>query len=186
MAFKTGDRVRVVSREVTAEDVKSRLYYAYFGGLTGSVDRVYDDGSVCIDVDLESLRDDQRERHLQIQEMERKQWLESLSDEVRGRLTAEQKKLRISYKILVSDKDIEPCKGDKPTNKSESASKREAPTAASEEVALPKAAARGTPDEPESVRPTGSRDAEAARRRSEAELLAAEEEYLRSLNENPE
>ena len=71
MAVKAGDKVVIVSREVTSDDAKSGLYYAYFGGLTGTVDRVYPDGSVCVDVDLESLSEDARRRHFDMQEAER-------------------------------------------------------------------------------------------------------------------
>ena len=69
-AFKAGDRVRIVTRDVTPEDVKSQLYFAYFGGLTGTVDRTYDD-TVCVDVDLQSLTDEMRDRHVSMQEAER-------------------------------------------------------------------------------------------------------------------
>ena len=102
-----GAPVSIKERLVTPEDTRTGLYYLYFGGLKGKVDRAYDDGSVCVEVDLESLPTAARERHLAIQEAERKKWLAGLSDEMRNRLNAEQKQLRISYKILVHKNDLE-------------------------------------------------------------------------------
>ena len=113
-AIKSGDRVKIITRPVGAEDAKSGLYYEYFGGLMGKADRVYDDNSVCVDVDIECLRPETRDRHLAMQENERKRWLESLSDEGRNKLTADQKQLKISYKILVSKTDLEICPGGAP------------------------------------------------------------------------
>jgi hypothetical protein len=92
-ATKAGDRVMIVTREVTSDDQKTGLYFSYFGGLTGTIDRAYDDGSVCVDIDLDSMTDDMRERHLAMQEAERQRWISNLSDEVRNRLSAEQKQL---------------------------------------------------------------------------------------------
>lgn len=105
--LKKGDSVVVATRPVTNEDVKTSLYYAYFGGLAGKVDNVYDDGTVCIEVDLDSLPKEARERHLSIQAAENKRWLDNISDEMRNKLSADQKKLTISYKILVNKNDIQ-------------------------------------------------------------------------------
>lgn len=156
-SFKAGDRVQLASREVNAEDEKNGLYYSYFGGLTGTVDTVYDDGSVCINVDLESLSQEARGRHLAMQEAERKKWLEALSGEARNRLTPDQKQLRLSYKILASKTDLEPFKGGKPGATKRSADSEQA----GEEDASPAA----------------------PKRPSEDDLAKAEEEYLKSLQE---
>jgi len=156
-SFKAGDRVQLASREVNAEDEKNGLYYSYFGELTGAVDTVYDDGSVCIDVDLESLSQEARGRHLAMQEAERKRWLEALSGEARNRLTPEQKQLKLSYKILASKNDLEPFKGGKPGSTKRSADTEQA----------------------------GKEDASSAatKRPSEDDLAKAEEDYLKSLQE---
>jgi len=166
-AVKTGDRVKLATREVTVEDERSGLYYSYFGGLTGTVDRVYDDESVCVDIDLESLSEDARERHLVMQEAERKRWLDGLSNEARSRLTPEQKTLKLSYKILASKKDLMPYKGDKPkgdkpVEKSETSAGDDSPAASSD----------GPARAPEP----------APKRLSEADLAKAEEEYLKSIS----
>jgi len=167
-AVKSGDRIIISTRPLTIEDSKSGLYYAYFGGLVGTADRVYDDGSVCVDVDLESLSEETRARHLVMQENERKRWLDNLSDEGRNRLTADQKQLKISYKLLVSQSDLQPYTG--------------APRAAAKPI---KADADASSDEgskgpARTPEPEQEPDLPQAKRISSADLEAAEEAYLRS------
>lgn len=163
-AIKSGDRVTIVTREVTGEDEKTGMYYSYFGGLTGTVESVYDDRSVCVDIDIESLEHEMQKRHLEMQEAERKRWLANLSGEMRNRLTAEQRQLKMSYKLLVSKKDIESHNGGNPKSKP-------APEgAASKDTS---AARRKGP-----ARAPGPKE---AARLSEADLVAKEQEYLRSL-----
>ncbi|MEN6356290.1 MAG: hypothetical protein ABFD83_04310 [Armatimonadota bacterium] len=167
--LKVGDTVQVITREVTNDDYKSSLYFAYFGGLVGSVDRIYDDGSVCVEIDIDSLTEDARKRHLDTQEAERKRWLDSLSGEARNRLTEDQKKLKISYKILVSKKDLEPTKSPKKkTNRTSEESGSNKDSAADH-----KGPARA-PD------PAEAKD-QPVKRLSEADLAAKEEEFLRAL-----
>ena len=110
MALTTGNKVVIKTRDVTDSDITSGLYFSYFGGLTGVVDRIYDDDSVCIDVDLDSLGKEARQRHKEMQEAENKRWLNSISADLRKKLTPEQKKLTISYKILVSKNDLDVVK----------------------------------------------------------------------------
>lgn len=186
-AFKAGDRVQVASREVTPDDEKSGLYYAYFGGLTGSVDTVYDDGSVCVDVDLESLSHAARDRHIAMQEAERKKWLEALSGEARNRLSPEQKQLKLSYKILTSNKDVEPLKGGKPgggkrAEKSAGAASDEAsPSDHKGPARAPEPEQVSESDTPSDRRSSGEDDQPPPKRVSAEDLAKAEEEYLRSL-----
>lgn len=172
-SFKAGDSVQIQSRDITPDDEKNGLYYSYFGGLTGSVDTLYDDGSVCVNVDLESLSKDARERHLAMQDSERKKWLEGLSGEARNRLTPEQKQLRLSYKILVSVNDLLPNKGGKPTE-TKNGKKAAAPAADSSPSADKGPARAPEPEVSEGPEP---------KRVSADELSKAEEEYLRSLQE---
>lgn len=173
--FKPGDGVTISTREVTPEDSKSGLYFEYFGGLVGKVDRVYDDGSVCIDVDIDSLSDDARKRHEAMENAERKRWLDGLSGEARNRLTDEQKQLKISYKILVSNKDLKPYNGgDKPKGKPA--------LKASDSESAPAQSNSGPATEPDPT-PLESDLAETPHRLTEAELEAREEEFFKSMKE---
>ncbi len=179
MGFKTGDRVSIVDREVDANDVKTGLYYQYFAGLQGTIDRIYDDGSVCVDVDIDSLDPKIRQRHLDTQEAERQQWLDSLSDEVKNRLTAAQKQLKISYKILVSNKDLQACKGG-PNSTGESkkkSSKKEEKSGGADRVAPPPHIEAAT------TKKENAEEVEVLSRKTEADFAAAEEEFLKSLQQ---
>jgi hypothetical protein len=167
--LKVGDTVQVKTREVTSDDIKSSLYFAYFGGLVGSIDRIYDDGSVCVDIDIDSLTEDARKRHLETQEAERKRWLDGLSGEARNRLTEDQKKLTISYKLLVSKNDLEPTKGPK---------KKAGKTAEKSESNKDSAAGN---EGPARAPDPGEVIDQPIKRLSEADLAAKEEEFLRSL-----
>lgn len=186
-SFKAGDKVRVITRETTADDEKNDLYYSYFGGLTGSVDTIYEDGSVCVDIDLESLSEAARERHLALQEAEKKRWLEGLSGEARGRLTAEQKQLKLSYKILTSVKELEHNKGDKPTGgkraaKPEVSSEANGSADSKKEPAKnsePRAAPNSIDDNKDQT--AASEEASGSRRPSAQDLEKAEEDYLKSI-----
>ncbi len=151
--IKAGDAVMIRSREVSGEDTRTGLYYSHFGGLYGTIDRVYDDGSVCVEIELDSLDDEMRKRHLAMQEAERKRWLSNLSGEMRNRLTAEQRQLKMSYKLLVSKNDLESRKGGKPKSNQSADS-----------------------DEPESAQAETT-----SGRLSEADIAAREEQHLRSL-----
>ncbi len=194
-AIKVGDRVKIVAREVKSEDSKSGLYYSYFGGLTGSVDRIYDDGSVCVDVDLDSLSDEIRSRHLAMQETEQQRWLASLSDEVRSRLTAEQRQLKMSYRILVSKNDLEPLKSDKPrsSTKDKNVENTENTESSSDSTRGSKSSSPSAEPSQSStdrhvaqvIKPKSSKKEELPKRLSEADLAAAEEAFLRSRLQRP-
>ncbi len=106
MKFKEGDYVRVVEREQTPADVKSGLYYPFFAGLSGTVDRIYDT-EVCIKVDLDTLPKDVLKRHLSIQDSIKRKWLAGLSGEARNRLTGDDRKFDLSYTLLVQESDLE-------------------------------------------------------------------------------
>ncbi len=124
-SLKPGDQVCIIERQPTPEDAKSGLYFSYFGNLKGIVDRVYEDGSVCVDIDIESLPEGIRARHEQTQETSKSRWLDSLSNEALNRLSDVEKQFKLSYKILVSEKDIKLCKSGKSISPRQSASNAE-------------------------------------------------------------
>ncbi|HXG23933.1 MAG TPA: hypothetical protein VNJ09_05205, partial [Chthonomonadales bacterium] len=79
--FKPGDRVRLVTRAQTEEDVKSGLYYEHFGGMTGIVQKVYNPGEIAVEIELESLSQEIRQRHEDVRNQMKTKWLEGLSEE---------------------------------------------------------------------------------------------------------
>lgn len=104
--LKAGDAVQVVDREATQADEKASQFFNYFRNLTGTLERVYNDGKATVVVDEDSLPAEILERHKELTEKARSKWLEGLSDEARNRLTAEEKQFRMRYSILVRLEDL--------------------------------------------------------------------------------
>ncbi|MCC6444580.1 MAG: hypothetical protein IT210_14130 [Armatimonadetes bacterium] len=113
-AFKEGDRVKVREREATPEDIKSGLYYSHFPGLTGTVEKLFQDDTACVNVETESLPASIRVRHEEVEHDMRQKWLDNLSDEARNRLSEAEKAFHLKYAILVRLSDLEPLKGSAP------------------------------------------------------------------------
>jgi hypothetical protein len=149
--LKEGDAVRIVRREATEEDVKAERYFSFFGGLTGSVRKVYSKEEIAVEVDLESLPVEVRKRHLGVRDQMKTKWLDGLSEEGRGKLTEREKDFHLRYMLLVAGNDLE---------------KVRAPTAPAPETPA-KAAAPPTLEEI------------AASRKTLSDLEAAEEAELR-------
>lgn len=110
--FKTGERVRIKTRKVTASDIEDKTFFPQYCGLEGEVARVYDDGNVAVMVDRDSLRDDVLKMHKHIEKRVKEKFLTGLSDEGRRRLTPEEKEVSLTYAVLVKSDDLE-----KSTNK---------------------------------------------------------------------
>ncbi len=103
----SGQSVRVVANPSGASDQKLP-FYDFFNDLTGSVGKVYDDGSATVVVDLKSLPEEVRQRHAANEQPMRDKWLGGLSEEEKNRLTASQKKFSLRYTILVSARNLLP------------------------------------------------------------------------------
>ncbi len=151
--IKAGERVKIVDRDMTLADTKSGLYYDYFRNLTGKVQYIYDDKTVCVNIELDSLPEDIRTRHLEVQESTTKRWLESISQEQRDKLSEANKRLTLAYNVLVSESDLEPSSKSKATSKKKSAAS-----------SPPKTKAEAAPE-----------------RKTAEEIEKAEEEHLNSI-----
>ena len=103
-----GDPVQVADREVAGPDAKSGLFYPHYRGLTGTLAKVYPDGTAAVTVSPESLPDEMRARHKAGSEAQRQKWLDGLSDEARNRLSAAEKQFSLRYTILVATTRPEP------------------------------------------------------------------------------
>jgi ribosomal protein L21E len=155
--FKEGDRVQVVDREATAADVKSNLFYNHYRGLVGTVQKVFETTvDVAVTVDEDSLPEAIGTRHQDIRQAMKTKWLDGLSEEARNRLSEQEKDFNLRYTILIAPVDL------LPSNK---------PLA----VHTPTAAIEAAPAPETAVSQPGS-----PRRKTAAEIEAAEEEYLRS------
>lgn len=105
--FTPGTTVTIHSREQTAADLKSGLYYPHYAGLTGTILKAYAE-EVSVLVDRETLPQELRKRHEENEKAMRQKWLDGLSDEGRNRLTTAEKQFSLNYAILVSVNDITP------------------------------------------------------------------------------
>jgi hypothetical protein len=159
-SFKTGDRVRIIEREVTTADVKSQLYYEYFRNLVGVVEHVYDDDTISLKVDLDSLPVDIEKRHHEVEASAQRRWMSNISEEQKDKLSEKEKLVTMSYNILVSTKDLEPAKG-----KAKPRPKADEPILQS-----PDAGEKGSTRKPA-----------AEKRPTESDIEKAEEEYLKSI-----
>ncbi len=103
MPWKAGDRVRVVTREVTDEDRKANRYYTHMAGLVGEVQNVYDDTMIGVKVDLATINDVTRKVHSAASTRMR----EKLGEEVKKLFTKEEVEFVPNYVLLVQTADLE-------------------------------------------------------------------------------
>lgn len=164
MALKVGDAVRVVDREATLADVKTGLFYNHFRNLSGIVERIYEDKTVCIDVELGTLPKDVAERHTEIGKEMRDKWIDGLSQEARSRLKEQDKRFQLRYKIVVAASDVVPTKGAPPR----------------EIQKQPKAEAKDAPADKKQQCTKKEKDSSAPKRPTTKDLENAEQEYLRA------
>ena len=101
--FHAEDRVRTIDREATPDETKSRIFFNHMRDLTGTVRRVYEENQeVWVDVDLDSLPEDVRQRHRETEDQMRRKWLDGLSDEARRKLGEAEKQFSLRYSILTT------------------------------------------------------------------------------------
>jgi hypothetical protein len=100
-----GDTVTVAKRDQTPADIKSGLYYPHYGGLSGTILKVYGDEASIL-VDRDTMTTEIRKRHEENEKSMKAKWLDGLSEEARNRLTGAEKKFSLNYAILVAVADL--------------------------------------------------------------------------------
>lgn len=120
--WKAGDRVRVVTRDQTTKDAKENTYFPHLAGLEGTVAKVYSPEEVCVVIDRETLPEDNATRHAEIETRLQEKWLDSISQDARGKLSAEEQQFNLNYTVLINGADLE-----KPTGRKKAAPKDERP-----------------------------------------------------------
>ncbi len=163
---KAGARVRILTREPTEEDAKAGTYFAYFGGLTGTVQKVYSKQEVAVEVEQESLTREVRKRHEDVRHQMKTKWLDGLSEEGKNRLTEREKDFLLRYVVLVAMSDLEKA-GAKPK-----------PPAEAPAAPEPSRSAAPARKEPAAVAQSKESPPPAPQRRTIADLEAAEEAEL--------
>ena len=120
-----GVPVRLADREPNAADTKSGLFYPYYRALTGTVAKLYADGTATVAIDTESLPAEIRARHQAGTDAMRQKWLDNLSDEARNKLSAAEKRFSLRYNLLVGVTDLTPT--DAPAPSAATAARPDAP-----------------------------------------------------------
>lgn len=105
--WKPGQKVRVVNRKVTAEDRAKNRYFEHMAGVAGEVQSVYDDGTVAVQADPESLGDVPRGVHRTATLKMREKFSNTISEEQRKSLTKEELEFDTHYVLLVRAEDLE-------------------------------------------------------------------------------
>jgi hypothetical protein len=101
--IKEGDRVRVVRREVTAEDRKANRYFEHMAGLVGEVQSVYGPEEVAVRVDEDTLAHVARSvRDEVVRRMRIK-----IPEEQKNSLPPERLNFSANYVLLVRADDLE-------------------------------------------------------------------------------
>ncbi|MCS6829571.1 MAG: hypothetical protein RMM08_02800 [Armatimonadota bacterium] len=187
--FKEGERVQIVTRTQTSNDIKERVYYPYMGGLRGAIYRLYSDGRAAVQVDLDSLPETVLTRHTEAQERMKNRWIESLSEEARSRLTPEEREFHLNYVLLVRVEDLQPeGKRARATATAKKANSEPEPAAVrATDTGAVQSKARATAAPPTNTQATSRQGAQAAnlepetpKRKTLKDLEKAEEEFLKS------
>lgn len=105
--YKPGDHVRVLTRTVTEEDRKKNRYFEHMAGLTGTVQQVYSEEEVAVEVDLDSLSKVSGGIHQTATQRMRDKFMSSVSEEQRRQFTKEELNFDAHYVVLVRPDDLE-------------------------------------------------------------------------------
>ena len=170
-----GASVRLSDREPNAADNKSGLFYPHYRNLTGTVAKLYADGTATVMVDPESLPTEIRVRHQTGTDAMRQKWLDGLSDEARNKLSAAEKKFSLRYNLLIGTIDLTPIAA--PSLAAPAPAEIEAPEPA-------RAAKRGQEIAPQTT--MEMEDLPETPRKSTSDLAEAEEQYLAELAKKKE
>lgn len=104
---KEGDRVQVVTRELTEQDKKVYGFFEHMCGMKGTVENIYDSNDVAVKVDLDCLPKIPAEVHKLATTTMRNRFINDASEEARKSLTKEELEFFPHYMILVRTDDIE-------------------------------------------------------------------------------
>ena len=107
MPYKEGDRVRIVTRTVTAEDRKLSRYFDHMAGLSGEVTAVYSASEIAVQIDEDALKDPALAVRTEAVRRMREKFLNSVGEEGRSRLAPEELNFNANYVLIVREEDLE-------------------------------------------------------------------------------
>ena len=97
----------MTTRAVTEEDRKKSRYFEHMAGLVGTVQSVYADNQVAVQVDIDSLSEVTASVHSMATQRMREKFSGSISEEQRKALTKEELDFNTHYVLLLQDSDLE-------------------------------------------------------------------------------
>ncbi|RYG42238.1 hypothetical protein EON79_19305, partial [bacterium] len=105
--FTEGDRVRVVTRAVTADDRKANRYYSHMAGLVGKVENTYEGDEYAIRIETDTLSRASAEVHSLATKRMHKRVQDEFSEEAKKPFTKEELEFDVHYVLLVQGADLE-------------------------------------------------------------------------------
>ncbi len=105
--WEAGQKVRVVTRKVTAEDRAKSRYFEHMAAAAGEIQSVYGDGTIAVQVDPTTLGETPRGVHRTATLKMREKFVSNISEEQRKALTKEELEFETHYVLLVRAEDLE-------------------------------------------------------------------------------
>lgn len=102
-----GDRVRVVTRQVTDEDRKKNRYFQHMAGLVGTVQNVYEGNVVAVRIDQSTLSAVTADVHQRSTARMREKFLNDASEEAKKAMSKEELEFSAHFMQLVEGDDLE-------------------------------------------------------------------------------
>ncbi len=101
-----GDRVEVITRDLTSQDAKVHAFFGHLFGLKGVVQSIYSPEEVAIKVDLDSLTAQAKAVHSEATKRMRTKFIENTGEEARKPFTKEELDFTPNFVILVKETDL--------------------------------------------------------------------------------
>lgn len=105
--WKEGDKVRIVTRDVTDEDRRLNRYFAHMAGMTGTIQSLFSEDQIAVRIDPSSAPKITAKQHKESSQRMRDKFLERLSEQDRKLLTKEELEFNTNFMQLVRSADLE-------------------------------------------------------------------------------
>ncbi len=105
--WKAGERVRVVTRAVTEDDKKKNRYFEHMAGLTGTIQQVYSETEIAVEIEPASMSKVSTDVHRTATQRMREKFQGQISEEQKKQFTKEELDFDAHYVLLVQSNDLE-------------------------------------------------------------------------------
>lgn len=106
-SWKEGDQVKIVTRDVTADDRKTGRYFDHMAGITGMVTNVYGPDEVAVRMDPTSIGAIAKDVHIEAVRRMREKFNSKVSEEGKSMLSPEELNFSANYVLLVRSADLQ-------------------------------------------------------------------------------